>query len=1213
MPLLAAGDLWLSLHITRQPEALRPRKSTWYRLRPTESEIGMAEAIAWGRWQVNGRIQEVRLLYYKDVVNITNSLGHPVQGLQYSLNIPRALWEPTGGVEVRGDVLEATRKPSRLIGEVSLSRQARPVRAADGPFQWRCPVGHALALTKTTADNPRLCDVCNCAVLENSPVYSCPIARCAVGFDVCDSCFRTSKLCPGGHVAVPYTVGAFVHAICDTCTAPLRRGAQVFGCVTCDFDICCNCARAHPEGPHVDTRAPLKDKRADSEPFIILYTSGSTGPPKGAIVTAASFFNEVHGMVSTHQSYDGSGVGMIDSPLSVSATPYNLFISVLSGGRVAVYKTLTRVFELAKHISPSSIGLVPQLWAILYKQYEDDLSARLKEAHQHDDSAVELLQEPVRIVLDEEYRSQLGFRVRGLNCGGATPMPHVQAWLKRVFSQCRVTENYASTEAGPITTTSDVNVKDGAGRISNGITVRLVDYGEYKTTDKPYPRGEVLVKTQAGATGYLNRPDLTAEAWDADGFYHTGDIGEMPDSSHIKIIDRKKNVFKLLNGEWVSPENVEAVYTGLCPSIVQIFIHGTSRHSHVVAVAVSSVSAAMRHASGALEKETLAEIKSAADKAGLRHFEVPLALRVLVPSRSADEEAFTVENGGMTQTCKLCRPKLRARFEQVLQELFLETAEIKATVDGTRTERFVILLRKALSTLEGEVASLTSADEEEWTKLGWDSIQTLLWVNLIRQRFHVDVAVDAMLHITESGGCDIHQVSTLVHRAQVGAAPSAATKAVTLVGLVEDRALPLDRLVPRKVTAYDGPTRKPKYFLTGATGFLGAAILRYLAESNQGIEWQCICLVRPKGGSEEDNIDSRALMYLQACLRKRQQMSAELESALTGGSIHVIGGTLSTHNFGLPPERFRQLGAELCGASVIHCASHVSHMASYWTLKPANVDSVCDIVNIAILCQRHSQPTLVHYISSISVVRENNADETYAGDAAEMLGAGGYAQTKWVGEQRLRDASDRGLIRLSIVRPGLLSPDTRSGSANLSDWLSRFIGGTMMIGGYRASTTGKAHLTPVDHAAMYTCHLFTCAEKHTETGHHNTITYHLPVTIIMPVQDLLSLVANATEVIFDRNMRELSEERWVAALAELPSVNPLLPFRAMFEDGLGSIAGHQYAATVASLGPLNGSVGKPRSYTEHEVYNLVGYIGDASVVSDPAIVDRTASGSSRKV
>jgi long-chain acyl-CoA synthetase len=69
---------------------------------------------------------------------------------------------------------------------------------------------------------------------------------------------------------------------------------------------------------------------------------------------------------------------------------------------------------------------------------------------------------------------------------------------------------------------------------------------------------------------YLNRPDLTAAAWDEDGFYHTGDIGEMPAETHIKLIDRVKNIFKLLNGEWVSPENVEAVYTGQCPSIAQV-------------------------------------------------------------------------------------------------------------------------------------------------------------------------------------------------------------------------------------------------------------------------------------------------------------------------------------------------------------------------------------------------------------------------------------------------------------------------------------------------------------------------------------------------------------------------------------------------------------------------------------------------------------------
>ena len=302
-----------------------------------------------------------------------------------------------------------------------------------------------------------------------------------------------------------------------------------------------------------------------------------------------------------------------------------------------------------------------------------------------------------------------------------------------------------------------------------------------------------------------------------------------------------------------------------------------------------------------------------------------------------------------------------------------------------------------------------------------------------------------------------------------------------------------------------------------------------------------------------------------------------------------------------------------------------------------------------------SKAGLIHYVSTISVVDDgDDADESYVGTPEFMLRVGGYAQSKWVGEMRLREAAAAGFIRLGMVRPGLLTPDTRSGSANLTDWLTRFIGGTLLIGGYRTTDASSistssvslaavadaslVHVTPVDHAAEYVCRLLRVADLQTGGGSSSggessdaggigggssgsgggravvsssdaakaAAVFHLPLSVVMPASALMSLVATASECTLNRKIRVLSREQWAAALEQLPANNPLLPFKDMFAaGGLGGISKHSHAATDKALGLTD----RPRPYTDEEVALLVDYIAADSVVSEPPVVARTASGS----
>src|SRR4029079_7882933 len=129
------------------------------------------------------------------------------------------------------------------------------------------------------------------------------------------------------------------------------------------------------------------------------------------------------------------------------------------------------------------------------------------------------------------------------------------------------------------------------------IAYKLVDVPElgYFNTDRPYPRGELLVKSNGATPGYYKRPEVTAEVFDADGYYRTGDVMAEIAPDHLVYVDRRNNVLKLAQGEFVAVANLEAIYAG-APLVRQIFVYGNSERSSLLAVVVPTEDALARFA-----------------------------------------------------------------------------------------------------------------------------------------------------------------------------------------------------------------------------------------------------------------------------------------------------------------------------------------------------------------------------------------------------------------------------------------------------------------------------------------------------------------------------------------------------------------------------------------------------------------------------------------
>jgi long-chain acyl-CoA synthetase len=178
-------------------------------------------------------------------------------------------------------------------------------------------------------------------------------------------------------------------------------------------------------------------------------------------------------------------------------------------------------------------------------------------------------------------------RVRGMVSGSAPLDPTLHQLLRASFANDFI-QGYGLTE------TYAVSLAQFEGDFSTGncgglapaleACLQSVPDMEYLVTDKPHPRGELLIRGNALFREYYKNPEETAKAIDADGWFATGDIAEVDELGRFKIIDRRKNVLKLAQGEYISPERIENVYLANSSILAQAYVHGDSTQASLVAI-----------------------------------------------------------------------------------------------------------------------------------------------------------------------------------------------------------------------------------------------------------------------------------------------------------------------------------------------------------------------------------------------------------------------------------------------------------------------------------------------------------------------------------------------------------------------------------------------------------------------------------------------------
>jgi long-chain acyl-CoA synthetase len=178
-------------------------------------------------------------------------------------------------------------------------------------------------------------------------------------------------------------------------------------------------------------------------------------------------------------------------------------------------------------------------------------------------------------------------RCNSMVTGSAPLDPNAHEFLRAAFANY-FTQGYGLTESYAVSTfqlRGDFTTGNvGPPVPGNEVCLESQPELDYLVTDKPYPRGELLLRGPTIFREYYKNPEETKKALDPDGWFHTGDVAEIDEMGRVKIIDRKKNVLKLAQGEYVSPERLENVYMANSNLMTMAYVHGDGTQSSLVGI-----------------------------------------------------------------------------------------------------------------------------------------------------------------------------------------------------------------------------------------------------------------------------------------------------------------------------------------------------------------------------------------------------------------------------------------------------------------------------------------------------------------------------------------------------------------------------------------------------------------------------------------------------
>jgi long-chain acyl-CoA synthetase len=431
-------------------------------------------------------------------------------------------------------------------------------------------------------------------------------------------------------------------------------------------------------------RAELDARIAGGRPddiATIVYTSGTTGPPKGVVQTHGNHMSALDSAAQTTRIAEGD-VHLLFLPLAHSFARLESFIGIHRGLMTAFAENIDKLRDNLPETRPHFICSVPRVFEKVYAGVLAKAEAgsplkkkifhwavkvgkevsRLKQAGKPVPGGLALQARIAHALVFSKMHAASGGRLRFAVSGGAPLSREIAEFFHA--AGILILEGYGLTETCPVLTN---NREDRFKFGSVGLPLPSVEV-------KIAPDGEILGRGGNIAKGYFKKPDATAEVFLADGWFATGDIGRFDEDGFLFITDRKKDLIVTAGGMNIAPQNIENLLKG-DPFISQVMVYGDRRPYPVALITLNPEELAKFAASQGLPT---------VDQAALcAHPKVMERVSRIVEERNGELQSyakvkkftilasdFTVENGLLTPTLKVKRKVIREQYQAAIDQLY---------------------------------------------------------------------------------------------------------------------------------------------------------------------------------------------------------------------------------------------------------------------------------------------------------------------------------------------------------------------------------------------------------------------------------------------------------------------------------------------------------------------------------------------------------------